>query len=398
MKFEKKSYRTTKLVFFCLVFFVGLGVSSMVMADYSDRRGVALGGTPANDGRFYYYDISVKINNGNPVYYTSLPSQNGKDLKYLFHYFPRSGNSYQFQVTACDSHGYQSQASVWSAPFASVFSTYNRSAKTVPIADPGEDQLVAVGELVTLDATESYDLFSGTASLQYFWECYAGPEEVSLSDPNAASPTFTPGTAGSYYFRLHVRDMDSSGNDFNRSPISYVKVNALENSDNFIIANPCRPQSVPLGSTVILDGSLSDTSSSIVYYNWEPLNRSVEIQNADQAVASFIPDTVGAYVFRLTITGEDDFSSKITIISVYDESSVGSLHTRKIDKDCVNCSVSDLENDGNVDGSDIAVFASAFNSSRGLDNYRADCDFDKNLRVDKMDLLIFSSCFGKTGL
>lgn len=398
MKNGKRKSCFIGLVSYCVLFCAGLAVSSTVMADYSDWRGVVLGGLPADDGRFYYYDVFVKIDDGSPAYFTALPSQNGRDLGYLLQYFPRDGHSCEFQVIACDSHGYEGPPSGWSAPFVADFMTYDCSAETVPIADPGQDQVVAVGTAVTLDAGGSYDLFSDdNPNLQYYWECYAAPEEVTLTGPGSALPAFTPITAGSYYFRLHVRDqIDSS--DFNRSPVRYVKVNAVDDLDDFVLANPGPPQSVPRGSAVILDGSLSDTSSSTVYYLWEALNKTVEIQNAGQAVASFIADTAGTYLFQLTVITEDDFSSKITLVSAYDEGAVGSLHTPEINGDCIDCSITDLDADGDADGSDLAVFASALSSSRGLENYRVDCDFDKNLRVDKQDTPIMACCFGKSGI
>lgn len=393
------------LAVYCFAFCWGLAVSPSALADYSDWRGVVVGGTPAvgatpeDDGKLYYYDVFVKIDDGNAVYLTSLPSQNGKDLGYLLQYFPRDGQSYQFQIIACDSHGYEGPPSEWSDPFASVFVTYDCPAETVPIADPGTDQVVAVGTSVPLDGSGSYDLFSDDSlNLQYYWECYAAPEAVTLSDPCAVSPTFTPSTAGSYYFRLHVRDKVNDS-DFNRSPIRYVKVDAVEDIYDFVVTNPGPAQNVPLGSTAVLDGSLSDTSSATVYYRWEALNKTVEIQNADQPVASFVPDAIGTYVFQLTVITDDDFSSKITLVSVYDEAAVGSLHTPEIiNGDCIDCSIADLEDDGDVDGSDLAACAASFNSSRGLESYRADCDFDKNLRVDKTDSAILASSLGKTGI
>jgi hypothetical protein len=361
------------LAVYCFAFCLGLAVSPAALADYSDWRGVVVGGTPANEGRFYYYDVFVKIDDGNPVYLTSLPSQNGKDLGYLLQYFPRDDEFYQFQVIACDSHGYEGPPSGWSAPFASGFVAYDCSAETVPIADPGTDQVVAVGTPVPLDGSGSYDLFScDSLNLQYYWECYAAPEAVTLSDPCAMSPTFTPST------------------------IRYVKVDAVEDIYDFVVTNPGPAQNVPLGSTAVLDGSLSDTSSATVYYRWEALNKTVEIQNADQPVASFVPDAIGTYVFQLKVITDDDFSSKITLVSVYDEAAVGSLYTPEINGDCIDCSIADLEDDGDVDGSDLAAFAGSFNSSRGLENYRVDCDFDKNLRVDETDSAILASSIGKS--
>jgi hypothetical protein len=81
-----------------------------------------------------------------------------------------------------------------------------------PIADAGADQTgayaVEEGSTVTLDGSASSDPDDGIAS--YLWEQTGGVTTVTLSDPNAAKPTFvTPivdATAVTLDFRLTVTD------------------------------------------------------------------------------------------------------------------------------------------------------------------------------------------------
>ncbi len=76
---------------------------------------------------------------------------------------------------------------------------------TAPVANAGPDQTsVASGSTVTLDGTGSSDADGDT--LIYSWTQVSGTP-VTLSDPTAASPTFTaPGTAETLVFQLIVND------------------------------------------------------------------------------------------------------------------------------------------------------------------------------------------------
>ncbi|WDN88424.1 hypothetical protein BuS5_01392 [Desulfosarcina sp. BuS5] len=385
------------LFFSYMLFYIAIiPVMSDAHAYDLNRRGIAMGGSAASDGKSYYYDVNVKINDDEAVYFTAIPAYT-KDADYLFQYFPRYGKTYSFQATAYDSHGYQGAASVVSDNLISNFTTSDCSAVTVPIADPGPDQLAQVGNEVSLDAGDSYDFFyNDKASILYYWECYAWPGdgEITLSDQNAVNPVFTPAKEGTYYFRLYIADT-AADVSFNRSPVRYVAVNAVNDIADYVIANPGSPKSIPLGGNVILDGSLSSATSETVYYKWEALNKTVDIQNSDQPVASFTPQTTGTYAFQLTVTAEHDFSSKITFVSVYDEAEVGSLYYQDIDHGCTDCSISDQDDDGDIDGIDLAALALSFNSQKGLDTYKKEYDFDRNLRIDKNDLMMTTGCYGK---
>ncbi|MCD6273181.1 MAG: hypothetical protein J7K30_10125, partial [Deltaproteobacteria bacterium] len=235
------------LFFSYMLFYIAIiPVMSDAHAYDLNRRGIAMGGSAASDGKLYYYDINVKINDDEAVYFTAVPAYT-KDAGYLFQYFPSDGKTYSFQATAYDSHGYQGAASVVSDNLISNFTTSDCSAVTVPIADPGPDQLAQVGNEVSLDAGDSYDFFyNDKASILYYWECYAWPGdgEITLSDQNAVNPVFTPAKKGTYYFRLYIADT-AADVSFNRSPVRYVAVNAVNDIADYVIANPGSPKSIP---------------------------------------------------------------------------------------------------------------------------------------------------------
>jgi len=73
-----------------------------------------------------------------------------------------------------------------------------------PEPDAGENQTVTLGKTVTLDATGS-DRRNGEP-LKYYWTIIAAPtgSTAQLSDPNSATPAFTPDRTGAYTFALVV--------------------------------------------------------------------------------------------------------------------------------------------------------------------------------------------------
>ncbi|MFW0859184.1 MAG: leucine-rich repeat domain-containing protein [Dehalococcoidia bacterium] len=72
-----------------------------------------------------------------------------------------------------------------------------------PVADAGSDPTVAVGALVILDGLASHDPDGERLSFQ--WTQTTGPG-ITLSDPTAIRPTFTPTVTGTYTFHLVVND------------------------------------------------------------------------------------------------------------------------------------------------------------------------------------------------
>ncbi len=56
----------------------------------------------------------------------------------------------------------------------------------------------------------------------------------------------------------------------------------------------------------------------------------------------------------------------------------------------------DFDQDGDVDGSDLAIFAAAFGSVYPDPNYDRRCDFDHDGDVDGSDLAVFAADFGRT--
>lgn len=240
-------------------------------------RGVLIGADHTSPD-VHHDNVYVQINGGPGAYYTSTPARQGGsalvDPGILFHLFTRDATTYTVYVTSSYANGLESELSEGLTIQGDYIGSSSCTEQTVPVADPGEDQVVTVGTPVTLDATGSHDPYSpDTPQLSYRWEAYSAPEAVTLS-PDTQTPVagFTPTTVGDYYFRLTVRD-EAWGASFNRSPIAYVRVSAVLDPDDpsLLHANAGRPKQVEVGQFVTLDGG-SSVGPSGTEYRWDQTN------------------------------------------------------------------------------------------------------------------------------
>jgi choice-of-anchor C domain-containing protein len=71
----------------------------------------------------------------------------------------------------------------------------------------------------------------------------------------------------------------------------------------------------------------------------------------------------------------------------------------KINDDYINrLRKADLDNDGDVDGSDLSIFLASFGSHNGDASYNISADFDNDNDIDSNDLKTFTQVFGSTNL
>jgi hypothetical protein len=226
-----------------------------------------------------------------------------------------SGESLTFQLTVTDSGGLQSTATC----------IVNVSwINLPPTADAGPDQTVYESATVTLDGSNSTDPDDGIVSYQ--WTLLAGTQ-VTLSDPTAATPTFTAPNVGpsgeSLTFQLTVTDTGG----LKSTATSIVNVSWV-NAAPWADAGP--DQTMEEGNTVTLDGSNStDPDDGIASYLWtQTAGPPVTLSDASAVQPTFVTPIVDLSGATLTfrLTAEDigglQASSQVSV-TIYDNGITG---------------------------------------------------------------------------
>jgi gliding motility-associated-like protein len=169
-----------------------------------------------------------------------------------------------------------------------------------PVADAGSDQNITL-PTNSLNIVGSASDADGTI-VSYLWEKISGPS-VSVTNENNNVLVLTNLMAGTYSFKLTVTDDDGATS----SDIANVVVNP-EDTNQPPIANAGPNISVSLPTnTVVLNGSGSDANGSIVSYNWQKISGpSVTLANSDNATLTATSLVEGTYIFRLTVTDNNN--------------------------------------------------------------------------------------------
>lgn len=185
------------------------------------------------------------------------------------------------------------------------------TTNTIPIANPGVDQNVAIGNLVTLDGSQSS--VSGSATLTYSWSFVSKPagSDAELSSFTTVKPTFLPDVGGDYVISLIVNDGNNASD-----PITVTVTVFIENS--VPVANAGVDQNVATGTLVTLDGSTSsDADGDNLSFSWSfislPEGSTAQLSNLSAAKPTFIPDLDGDYVFRLVVNDGTTQSTPSTV-------------------------------------------------------------------------------------
>tara|TARA_B110000037_G_C17070546_1_gene485678 strand:- start:163 stop:1632 length:1470 start_codon:yes stop_codon:yes gene_type:complete len=194
-------------------------------------------------------------------------------------------------------------------------------SNNAPIANAGPAQTVFAGDTVTLDATNSSD--PDGDPITYGWTIIAPfGSSATLSSPSSAVTTFVADVQGAYVAALLVSDGAVTSSDF-------TTVGAISGANNSPNSVAGLNQSVALGDSVFLDGTLSsDPDGDPLTYTWSftrlPSGSALtdaDISGVNTDTGQFVPDIEGSYRIQLLVDdGAAQNVDRLTI-TVYQTSS-----------------------------------------------------------------------------
>lgn len=176
-----------------------------------------------------------------------------------------------------------------------------------PLAHAGAAQQVLVGTNLALDGSGSNS--PDGLGLSYKWSLLSVPagSAAVLSNPTALNPSITIDKRGAYVAQLIVTD---------GVYISDPSTVEITTNNRPPVANAGSAQTVPVGTTVTLDGSAStDPDGYPLTYIWSfvSLPDGSNPTLTGGAKVTFVPDTVGTYVAQLVVTDGLLTSAPVTV-------------------------------------------------------------------------------------
>jgi hypothetical protein len=217
-------------------------------------------------------------------------------------FVPDAPGTYVVSLWVEDAHGSASTADY-------VVVTINEGLS--PVAEAGPELDGAVGDLITLDGTRSYDPHG--RPLTYQWTFASLPATSTLTavdSPTADVTTFTPDAGGVYVAALIVHNGVSSS-----SPdTAIVRIASdVPTAPTAITGDPISAEDC---TAVPLDGSASfDPNGEPLEYKWSLVTRPAQSQASDAsfsdvaaATPTFYPDVAGDYTLGLTVSDGNTWS------------------------------------------------------------------------------------------
>jgi hypothetical protein len=180
---------------------------------------------------------------------------------------------------------------------------------TAPVANAGPYQTVPVGTTVTLNGSGSSNP-SGIGSLDYSWTFISRPPGTSvvLQGADSVMPTFVVNGPGDYVLALTVTN--GAGTD--------TAMVTVSTSNSPPVANAGPNQTVPLGSTVHLNGgNSSDVDGDPLTFSWMlilvPQGSTATLTGATTVSPTFVADKAGTYVAQLVVNDGKVNSAPATV-------------------------------------------------------------------------------------
>ena len=170
---------------------------------------------------------------------------------------------------------------------------------TAPVANAGPDQTVQMGATVMLNGSGSNDVDGNPLTYQWTFVTVPTGSTATLLNPTNVMPTFVADVVGQYVVKLLVNDGKVTSTQ-NTVTITTTGGNTAP------VANAGPDQSVPVGTTVTLNGSGSnDADQNPLTYDWSfisiPSGSAATLSNPTAAKPSFVADKAGQYVVQLIV-------------------------------------------------------------------------------------------------
>ncbi len=183
-----------------------------------------------------------------------------------------------------------------------------------PIADAGLDQaIIAIGTVVQLDGTGSYDLDGDAFTYAWTLSTPSG-SAAALDDPGSATPSFVPDAYGNYVATLVVTDSNGLPSTPDDVLVSFDNVPPVADAGN--------NQAVRVGDIVLLDGGASvDANGDSLSYEWSlvtaPLGSVATVDDPTAQTTTFTPDLSGTYQIDLIVSDglADSAISSVTVVA-----------------------------------------------------------------------------------
>ncbi len=187
------------------------------------------------------------------------------------------------------------------------------TTSSLPVANAGSDQAVAVHSTVTLDGSGSYDQDGNP--LTYLWTLISVPQNSYAtlgSEYASVQPTFTADVSGTYVAQLVVSDQNGT---------SIPATVTISTGNTPPVANAGPGQVVSVGSTVQLNGAGStDVNGNSLSYKWTllsvPAQSKATLSDPTAVNPTFTADVNGTYVAQLVVNdGTLDSTPSTVLIS-----------------------------------------------------------------------------------
>ncbi|MBA3612813.1 MAG: hypothetical protein H0W49_07830 [Nitrospirales bacterium] len=196
-------------------------------------------------------------------------------------------------------------ATVDSDPDTVTITTIN----SPPVARAGQDQTVFVSQSVLLNGNGSHDVDGDPLSFNWSFVSIPNGSRATLSNPTSSMPDFLVDLAGTYQVQLIVNDGQED------STPDMVLINTQNSKP---VAHTGQDQTVPVGSTVNLNGSGShDVDGNSLTFQWsliaKPTGSTATLSNSTSIQPTFSADLVGLYVAQLIVNDGMENSDPITV-------------------------------------------------------------------------------------